>query len=354
MNNNKITIIVPIYKIREEYLYQCLESLSCQTCKDYQVILVDDGSPDRDGAICDEFANKFNVFRVIHQDNQGVSAARNIALDYATTEWVTFVDADDWVDNNYVDTICKILNDEAKDADIVMYDYVREFKDSRPVETLGFKQGFLDKEKLDICKLSTFYKLQINNKPNSYETITLWNKIYRLFFIKSNNIWFIKEALKGQDRLFNADALNTTNKIYYTPIPLYHYRCFRTSRTNKYDPMIPQLTIIELDNLNRIMEKHKIQEMAHAYVTCRVCTRLYVNLRLYYFHHQNPWPFREKLKNVSLLIEKEPYKKALSTVNIKLLSLPEKIFVFSLKYKLFLMSYILVKIKDSFFTKKLF
>lgn len=351
---NRLSIIVPVYKIKESYLYQCLESLNQQSRDDYQVILIDDGSPDRCGDICDEFAKKNDVFYVIHQENQGVSVARNTALEYATTEWVTFVDADDWVDDNYVETIYKIIDDEAKSADIVMLDYIREFKDSRPIESLGFKQGFLNKEGLETCKLSTFYKLMIDDKYNSYETITLWNKVYRLSFIKENNIWFVKEALKGQDRLFNADALNTTNNIYYAPVPLYHYRCFRTSRTNKYDPKIPQLTVIELDNLKQIVRKHKIEENANVFVTCRVCTRLYANLRLYYFHSQNPKSLREKMKDISLLIDSEPYKEALTSVEPSLLSLPEKLFVFSLKYKLFLLCFILVKIKDGMFNKKLF
>jgi glycosyltransferase involved in cell wall biosynthesis len=351
---NRLSIIVPVYKIKEEYLYQCLESLNQQNRDDYQVILVDDGSPDRCGAICDEFAKKNDVFYVIHQENQGVSIARNTALEYATTEWVTFVDADDWVDNNYVDKIYKILDGEARGADIVMFDYIREFKDSRPLESLGFKQGFLDRKGLEICKLSTFYKLKIDNKFNSYETITLWNKIYRLSFIKGNNISFVKEALKGQDRLFNADALNTTNTIFYVPVPLYHYRCFRTSRTNKFDSKIPQLTIIELENLKQIVRKHKIEENANVFVTCRVCTRLYANLRLFYFHDNNPKSLREKIKDVALLISREPYKEALATVDASLLSFPEKLFVFSLKYKLFFMCFILVKIKDGLFNKKLF
>lgn len=352
--NSDLTIIVPVYKIKEEYLRQCIESLVNQDNSNYKIILVDDGSPDNCGLICDEYAAKNKCIRVVHQPNQGVSAARNAALEIADTKWITFVDADDWIANNYVSQIYKELEGEAKEADIILFDYIREFKNSRPIDSLQFNKGYLTYEEIQICKRATFYKLLIAGKFNPYEIITLWNKVYRLSFLKEHKVSFVLEALKGQDRLFNADAINSTSKLYYFPEPLYHYRCFRTSRTNKYDPKIPQLTVIELDSLRRIVEKHNIATIANEYIKCRVCTRLYVNLRLFYFHSQNPNTFIQKINNVSELVKTEPYKSALQTVNLNLLSFQERLFVYSIKYKLYVLTYLLVKIKDGLFTKKLF
>ena len=94
----KISIIVPVYKV-EQYLRRCLDSIVKQTFTDWECILVDDGSPDNSGKICDEYAEKDRRFRVFHQVNAGVSAARNKGLDEAKGEWNTFVDSDDWIEN---------------------------------------------------------------------------------------------------------------------------------------------------------------------------------------------------------------------------------------------------------------
>ena len=96
----KISVIVPVYKIKEQYLKECIESISKQTYSNLEIILVDDGSPDNCGEICDLYAEKDSRIMVLHQKNQGVSMARNNAIQKATGEWITFIDADDWIEKN--------------------------------------------------------------------------------------------------------------------------------------------------------------------------------------------------------------------------------------------------------------
>lgn len=98
----KISVIVPVYKA-EFYLCRCVDSLLAQTFQNFEVLLVDDGSPDRSGEICDEYARKDSRVRVFHKKNGGVSSARNIGLDYARGEWICFVDSDDFLDTSYLD-----------------------------------------------------------------------------------------------------------------------------------------------------------------------------------------------------------------------------------------------------------
>lgn len=97
MDNPKISVIVPVYKV-EPYLRKCLDSIVNQTYRNLEIILVDDGSPDNCGAICDEYAAKDGRIQVIHQENGGVSATRNAGLDAATGDWIGFVDSDDWIE----------------------------------------------------------------------------------------------------------------------------------------------------------------------------------------------------------------------------------------------------------------
>ena len=104
MNQGLVSIIVPVYKA-EKYIHQCIDSLLAQTYRNIEVILVDDGSPDNCGKICDEYAAKDYRVKVIHQQNGGVSAARNVGLANATGEWITFVDADDSVTCAYIEQL---------------------------------------------------------------------------------------------------------------------------------------------------------------------------------------------------------------------------------------------------------
>jgi glycosyltransferase involved in cell wall biosynthesis len=128
------SVIVPIYKI-EKYLKRCIDSVLSQTCKDFELILVDDGSPDNCGKICDEYAEKDNRIHVIHKENGGLSSARNAGIDWAfansNSEWITFIDSDDWVYPKYLETlynaiietgcslsVCSFARTEGEDIDV--------------------------------------------------------------------------------------------------------------------------------------------------------------------------------------------------------------------------------------------
>lgn len=103
-----ISVIVPVYNV-EPYLRKCIDSILAQTYRDFELILIDDGSPDNCGAICDEYAAQDSRIRVIHQGNCGVSVARNTGLDAAKGEYVSFVDSDDWIDNEYLEHLYRLL-----------------------------------------------------------------------------------------------------------------------------------------------------------------------------------------------------------------------------------------------------
>ena len=116
----KISVVVPVYNV-EPYLHKCLRSVVNQTYHNLEIILVDDGSSDKSGAICDEYAAVDDRVAVIHRKNAGVGAARNIGLNAATGEWIAFIDSDDWIDMNYFE---KIMENEAcidlTNADVIM------------------------------------------------------------------------------------------------------------------------------------------------------------------------------------------------------------------------------------------
>ena len=114
MADKLVSIIIPVYKV-EPYLRQCIESVLAQTHSALDIILVDDGSPDRCGEICEEYAARDSRIRVIHQENGGLSAARNTGLEVVKGNYITFVDSDDFVAENYVETLLKWIVDSGAD-----------------------------------------------------------------------------------------------------------------------------------------------------------------------------------------------------------------------------------------------
>ena len=121
----KVTIIVPVYKV-EKYIRKCLDSIVAQTYNNLEVILVDDGSPDRCGAICDEYADKYPMFSVIHQENQGQAAARNNAVRVARGEYIAYIDSDDFVTDDYVEYLVRIQQEHNADIAIAGFYYLYE------------------------------------------------------------------------------------------------------------------------------------------------------------------------------------------------------------------------------------
>lgn len=122
MKEDLISIIVPVYKV-ENYLSKCLDSMICQTYKNIEIILVDDGSPDNSGKICDDYAKKDSRIKVIHKENGGLSDARNAGLKIATGKYIGFVDSDDYIS---VEMYEKLYNQAKKeDADIACCNYYR-------------------------------------------------------------------------------------------------------------------------------------------------------------------------------------------------------------------------------------
>ena len=116
-HSDKISVIVPIYKV-EPYLRQCFDSIVGQTYRNLEIILIDDGSPDNCGAICNEYAERDNRVTVIHKQNGGLSAARNDGIAATTGDWIAFVDSDDWIETDYYEKLLAAV--EIRNSDIVI------------------------------------------------------------------------------------------------------------------------------------------------------------------------------------------------------------------------------------------
>lgn len=155
-----ISVIVPVYKA-EKYLHKCVDSLLEQTFTDFEILLVDDGSPDKSGEICDEYAEKDSRIRVFHKENGGVSSARNLALDNAKGEFVMFLDSDDWLDNVCLDVCINTINDNVLDVlqfgFMYVYDTYQVSKVKRYSSILD-GNAFVNSNSFNICAGGGIYK----------------------------------------------------------------------------------------------------------------------------------------------------------------------------------------------------
>lgn len=207
MINLKISIIVPVYKV-EQYLSRCIDSILNQTFQDFELILVDDGSPDNCGEICNKYALKDNRIKVIHKENGGLSDARNVGLDIATGEYISFVDSDDVVHPQMYTRLYDLI--QRTGAEIAQCEYVRFDKE------IEFQSLSEDAEEI-IC--TNVEALDLLIESNRFVP-PVWNKLYKRELF--SNIRFPKGKIH-EDEYTTYKLFYEANKIAYLNLPMYYY-----------------------------------------------------------------------------------------------------------------------------------
>lgn len=212
-----VSIIVPVYNV-ERYLRECLDSIAQLKAFSWEAILIDDGSTDSSGAICDEYAKREPKFRVIHQKNAGVSAARNAGLEAAEGEWIWFVDSDDSINPDF-----EITNMEAlEQADYVMFDY-RDFQDGIKVNALKHQIGEVYDAQLGKNDFLCKYQCNHHQRLAYKKTLVMIDHHQRLAF---------SEGIKvGEDLEFQYKYLSRCQHPVRLNVVLYNYRIREDSAT---------------------------------------------------------------------------------------------------------------------------
>lgn len=203
----RISVVIPVYQA-ENYIRRCLDSLQNQSLDDFEVILVDDGSTDMSGIICDEYARIDSRFSVIHQKNGGVSQARQTGLDYSTGKYVIHADPDDWMETDWLE--CLLVKAESENLDIVLCDFYVERQD---------RLDYYKQRPTSLCPTALVADI-IENRIWG----VLWNKLLKRETILKKNVSFCTEMSLWEDLYFITDFLIGTNvKIGYVNKALYHY-----------------------------------------------------------------------------------------------------------------------------------
>lgn len=231
-----VSVIVAIYNV-EKFLGYCVESILGQSFKDIEIILVDDGSTDNSTAICDEYANKDSRVRVLHQQNQGVSVARNKGIEMSGADYVMFVDGDDWLEKDAVEFLYKKAV-AADGIDVVIGNYF-EYKSGKE-ENVGehFQDGWEETYDSQSCRKEILFSVLGGNSVSELRASRFllpapWAKLYSREMIERNAISFPVGVRLGEDRVFNLHVVQHARKIVAVNTPIYHYRKWDGSTCSK-------------------------------------------------------------------------------------------------------------------------
>ena len=258
-----ISIIIPIYKA-QDYLQRCVDSMLCQTFKEFELILVDDGSPDNSGKICDDYSIIDSRIRVIHKVNGGVSSARQCGLDNAVGDFVIHADPDDWAEPEMLKTLYYKAIEE--NADLVMCDYwINNTKE------YYVKQAPLKLEPQNILKEMLGQKLHG----------ACWNKLIKRELFKKYEISFPLDIIRWEDLWVTCSLLVHPIKISYVPKAFYHYdQCINS------ESIVRKITLRAVESQIRFCQHFNTTFQSAGYTTelnaCKVSTKeLMFRSRLY-------------------------------------------------------------------------
>ncbi|TAH73750.1 MAG: glycosyltransferase [Anaerolineaceae bacterium] len=293
-----LSIIIPVYNTEEKFLRKCLDSVVEQgSSSQIEAIIVDDGSINEIGRICDDYAEQFPIFKVIHIENQGVSNARNVGINEASGDYLMFLDSDDWLDEN----ICSNLNEylQTNTPDVLVFNYYkvidgRVFTSHVDLGEYSFKINEIKELQLVILRYSKqFYGINL---------LTPWCKVYKSNLIRNNEIMFIKGLARAEDMLFNLNVLEYARDIRFYPVSGYFYRINALSESQMLTPKITKLSNQIRGYLEEFIKVREKEEVFYEGLNAYCIENIFEQLYMYYGNDKN------KLKEFYKLIEKDPFK----------------------------------------------
>lgn len=235
-----VSVIVPVYKA-EKFLNRCIDSILAQTYENFELILIDDGSPDNSGAICDEYAQKDNRIKAIHQENAGVSVARNTGIAQAKGDWILFIDSDDFVETEYISSLLKVSRLDSL--------IIQGYKTVSANHTIAIQS--LNEKQYDKTNFS-----QLFAEPKFYEYGHPFGKLYETKLIKQHQIQFNTNLSYAEDLIFLLNYILHINRILYISGTYYNYTISPNSLSQQINPFENEYLLFnEFSQLNTAIAK---------------------------------------------------------------------------------------------------
>ena len=334
----KISVIVPVYNV-EHYLYQCLDSLLKQTYTPYEIVLVDDGSTDSSGSVCEEYSQKYSYIKTIHKNNQGLGFARNTGIENATGDWVVFLDSDDFFEKD----LLKVLVDIQKKtgADTVIGGYKRVDSKGNIYTGLDYQDmSFRGKQVREILLPRI-----LGSSPEKSDAISMsvCNCLFNLKIIKENNLKFPSERVViSEDIFFNYDYYLHSCHVEMTSKSKYIYRITEGSLTHKYreDRFILAKRLfcemekkIDKDEMGEVCKIRLMRSMFNYWRMCLSQEQKKISNKT----------SKEIIKSINNICNDKCTIEILQGYPMRKLKFKQKMFLIMVKYKLFFILYIFVQ-----------
>ncbi|MBP5768245.1 MAG: glycosyltransferase [Fibrobacter sp.] len=331
MNNIKVSVILPVYKVPLEYLRDCLDSLIAQTLRECEFIMVSDGAPEAECSVCEEYVARDSRFKFFKCEHAGVSVARNFGIRQAQGEYTSFVDSDDWIDAN----ILKEAYDFSKknDSDVTFWNCVTvSNKKKLPVRYSTMDKFLLSEESLNAIKRNLFFAEHKKYLVFIYPVC----KLYKASLVK--NFMFEENLEIGEDRIFNMHVFSKDIRVAYLNRSAYFYRQNADSITKKYRHDA-------FDTLMKYVERMKelSNGMYHAEICNEILYKFVESLSLDYYHKDNPYPSKDNIKRLKQVFYSEDFRNVVKGCNFRKLNRCHKIDYLFIRFKFIPWLYIRTK-----------
>lgn len=335
--NPLVSIIVPVYKVPERFLRKCIESLINQTLEDIEIILVDDGSPDNCGQICDEYADRDFRIKVIHQNNTGLSGARNTGFLASNGKWITFVDGDDWIDS---DTCLQVTKLATPDTELVFWTRVKEYS-NKSVECNFIKgieqKTYIGKECRD---------LQVRILDFNSNIATAYAKLINRKFLLDNKILHDEALRQGAEGIeFNIRLFDKLNKAIFINKPFYHYIYNDKSISASYSEENNYYVINCFEKIKKFIYKSKNRDNLLDNFYNRLIYVIVTTAISGYFNPDNTESYKTKVKKYKNYLSHPLIQETINKANLKKISFTRKIAFILIRKEIFFMISVLAKIR---------
>ena len=318
--NTLISFIIPVYKVEKDYLEQCLNSLLLITSDAVEFILVDDGSHDGCGDICDQYSISDIRFKTFHKENEGVSIARNYGIKRASGKYISFIDADDWIESEKMDALIEKVKTE--DYDVIVHGQYIDYRNADSVVVKPFESDCLFDKKSDLIEIEKMVFVR------SYESLTTSmgagvfcnavDKLIKKKIIEDHGIYYNSNIKIGEDALFNLEVLNLANSVFYNNECIYHYRMRKASANHRaseqgFDDIKKFAT-----EARKIIEKQGLEQELLTPMYYRCFDLIFEQMNRCYLYVDTPMLKKNgRLNKFKCEMNQFPFKQAISTVQIE-------------------------------------
>lgn len=301
-----ISVIIPVYNTAR-YLKRCIDSVLSSSYREFEVLLVDDGSADGSSSICRKYGKKDSRVRYYRQEHRGVSAARNRGIRESRGEWLVFVDSDDFISDCFLESIAR---EQYQEQELLVFDYTRHKKVFGRAKA-GYRRGCISYKKEDMTYLTEcLLNMCRPVKGGNVSLASPCAKAYRRSVIERHLIYFAEDIARGEDRLFNIEYFLHAGSCTYIRMPVYFVEARMDSTMRRFSSDFLENDVRYQKKLRLILKKyHLFREVENAYYNSVLSNMSDVLVRGI-FNPENPGPYRENMCQCRRMRDNPIYRQA--------------------------------------------